>query len=151
MAVTAKINIGIDKLLPVKNTIQVPIFMLLNMNEYVAKYSIFVESYTEFIYRAQGVEDMRLLILLGIFGISFALMIIIPTYVNAQQTDNKAYFQGNYTVVIRINNPYNASQWQDVDSYTTNGYRIMSIIPSSALYPDPKNPSLILVVLQKFN
>jgi nucleoside recognition membrane protein YjiH len=89
---------------------------------------------------------MRSLILLSIFGISLAM---IPIHVNAQQPE--IYFQGNNTVVLRINNPYNASQWQDVDTYTAKGYMIMSIIPSSALEPDFNNPSLIFVVLQKFN
>jgi hypothetical protein len=102
---------------------------------------------------------MKPWLLFCIVSISLATF-TIPIFVNAQQPDNKTnaqqpdnkiYFQGNNAVVIRINNPYNGTQWEEVDNYTGKGYRIMSIIPSSSLYPDTKNPSLILVVMQKFS
>lgn len=78
------------------------------------------------------------------------LVAITPIFVSAQSNETD-YFKGSNTVVLKILNPYNASQWQPVENYTAQGFRIMSIIPSSSLHQDVNNPSLILVVLQKFN
>ena len=82
--------------------------------------------------------------LLGLF------LALIPVLVNAQPADNQTFFKGENTVVLRLNNPYNATQWEQVESYTTQGFRLMTIVPASALNPDPNNPALIFVVMQKF-
>ena len=74
---------------------------------------------------------------------------VIPILVNAQ-IDEKTFYKGSTVVVLRLTNPYLATQWNDVESYTSQGFMIVSIIPGKSLAPDPNNPGLIFVVMQKF-
>lgn len=82
--------------------------------------------------------------------VSVSILAITPSLVNAQSNDT-TYFKGKNIVVLRILNPYNGTQWQPVEEYTAQGFRIVSIIPSSLLYLDVNNPSLVIVVLEKIS
>jgi hypothetical protein len=82
---------------------------------------------------------------LALLGFSLPL---IPTLANAQ-IDEKTFYKGPTVVVLRLTNPYLATQWKDVETYTTQGFLIVSIIPGKSLAPDPNNPGLIFVVMQK--
>ena len=87
------------------------------------------------------------------FAVPLALLALplalIPILVSAQ-VDDKTFYKGSTVVVLRLTNPYLATQWKDVETYTTQGFIIVSIIPGKSLNPDPNNPGLIFVVMQKF-
>ena len=78
------------------------------------------------------------------------LVAISPIFVSGQ-SNQTTHFKGTNTIVLKILNPYDGGQWQAVENYAAQGFRVMSIIPSSQLETDVNNPSLILVVLQKFD
>jgi hypothetical protein len=60
-----------------------------------------------------------------------------------------SFYKGNATVVILIPNAYNATEWENVDNYTSKGFTIRSIVPTSELLPDPDNPNRIFVILER--
>lgn len=69
---------------------------------------------------------------------------------NATKIDKTTFFKAGNMIVLRLNNPYNATQWGNVATLTTEGFRIMDLIPGSDLKPDTDNPALLFVVMQKF-